>query len=340
MRAATLTDDGGLFVGEVTGPRPGPNEVLLRVDLAGVCGTDLNALAVGVPAGTVLGHEFTGTVIDLGADIGDQIAVGQRVAAVPARSCGQCAACVAGDLVHCPSARLVGNQIHALGGFAEQVVVGIDSVVPLPDSVSARAGALVEPLAVGLHIVRRSGLSAADNVLIVGAGPIGLTVTLWARHFGARRVVACDPASARREMALACGATDVLDPGGGSLGQAWRDLKLTVRPDLVVECTGRGEVLQPCLGILPRHGRLTISGLHTQPVPLDLSSAYFKELTVAFSSWYQRDEFVYTVEMLAAGRLDPSGLRTEVVGLAGLPAAFAAQRQPSAIGKLLVDPHA
>jgi 2-desacetyl-2-hydroxyethyl bacteriochlorophyllide A dehydrogenase len=340
VRAASLTDEGGLHLGEAPDPRPGANEVLVRVDLAGVCGTDLNALAAGIPAGTVLGHEFTGTVIGLGADVGDRIATGQRVVAVPCSSCGRCAECLGGDLIHCPSARLVGNQPHAPGGFAEQVVVGVDAVVALPDSVPAHTAALVEPLAVGLHVVQRAGVSARDRVLVVGAGPIGLTVAMWARHLGARRVVVSDPVPSRRDMALACGATEVLDPTGRSMGQAWRGLGTGARPDVVIECTGRGDVLQQCLGVLPRDGRLTVSGMHNRPVPLDLSPAYFKELTVAFSSWYRRDDFVYAVEMLAAGRLDPSGLRTEVVGLSALPAAFAAQKQPSAIGKLLVDPRA
>jgi (R,R)-butanediol dehydrogenase/meso-butanediol dehydrogenase/diacetyl reductase len=339
MRAATLTAEDALCVGEVSDPRPGPDEVLLRVDLAGVCGTDLNALAAGIAVGTVLGHEFTGTVIEAGAGVGDRIATGRRVVAMPTRSCGRCAACILGDLIHCASARLVGNQPDAPGGFAERVVVGIDSVIVLPDSVPARAAALVEPLAVALHIVRRSGLAGSDNVLVVGAGPIGLAVTLWARHLGAHRVVVSDPQAARRDMAVDCGATDVLDPGADSVGQAWRGLKLAVRPDLVIECTGRSAVLQQCLGVLPRLGRLTVSGMHSHPVPLDLTPAYFKELTVGFSSWYRREDFQYTVDMVATGRLDVSGVRTEVVGLSRLPEAFAAQRRPSAVAKLLVDPH-
>ena len=338
MRAAWLTDTGGLCVGEVDEPEPGPNELLLQVDLAGICGTDLNALAAGIQAGTVLGHEFTGTVISRGAEVDDRIALGQRVVALPTRSCGRCLACLTGDPIHCLSARLVGNQSDAPGGFAERVVVGMDAVLPLPDAVPASTAVLVEPLAVGRHIVRRSQLGASETVLVVGAGPIGLTVTLWARHLGARRVVVSDPVPARREMAVACGATQVLDPGRESVGRAWRSLALDVRPDLVIECTGRDEVLQQCLGVLPRHGRLTVGGMHSRPVPLDLAPAYFKELDIAFSSWYDRDDFGYTVDMLAGGRIDPSGLRTEVVGLSELPAAFAAQKQPSAVAKLLVDP--
>ena len=340
MRAASLTDAGGLSVGDVADPEPGPEELVVQVDLAGICGTDLNALAAGIPAGTVLGHEFTGTVIARGAEVGDRIPLAQRVVALPTRSCGRCRACLSGDLIHCPAARLVGNEGSAPGGLAERVVVGIDSVLPVPDAVPTSTAVLVEPLAVGRHIVRRSHLTSSDNVLVVGAGPIGLTVTLWARHLGARRIVVSDPVPARQEMALACGATEVLDPGPGSVGRAWRSLGLDVRPDLVIECTGRDDVLQQCLGVLPRSGRLTVSGMHSQPVPLDLTPAYFKELGIAFSSWYDRDDFAYTVDMLAAGRLDPSGLRTEVVGLAELPAAFAAQKRPSAVGKLLVDPRA
>lgn len=337
MRAARLAD-GGLALDDAPEPAPGPGEVLVQVALAGVCGTDLHAVEAGIEAGTVLGHEFTGSVLALGSGVAG-LTVGQRVVSLPVRSCGRCRACLTGDLLHCSSALLVGNQPEAPGAFAERVVVGAEAIVVLPDTVREQDAALAEPLAVALHVLRRAGASATDSVLVVGAGPIGLAVTLWLRHLGARRIVVSDPVAARREMARGCGATDVLDPAGGSVGSAWRGLGMP-RPDLVVECTGRDEVLQQCLDVLPRLGRLAVAGMHNSPTQVSFRGAFFKELSVVFASWYEKSDFEYTVELLADRRLDPAALRVDVVTLEQLPRTFETLREPGALGKVLVNPGA
>src|SRR5919202_5162720 len=202
MRALRWDGPGQVQVVDV--PRPQAQDGWTVVDIArtGVCGTDLHIYsghhARAVP-GLVLGHEMSGT---LATDAGD-LPKGTRVVVNPLLSCGHCATCLAGRPHTCANLRLLG--IDAPGGAAEQVAVPADSPVPLPADADLDAAAFAEPLAVAVRAVRRSRLALGEDVIVVGAGPVGLAVALSARQAGAASVLVVETAPARREVAAGLG---------------------------------------------------------------------------------------------------------------------------------------
>jgi (R,R)-butanediol dehydrogenase/meso-butanediol dehydrogenase/diacetyl reductase len=223
------------------------------------------------------------------------------------------------------------------GAFAERMVVSAHAALPV-DDLDQRTAVLVEPLAVACRAVRRARVGVGDRVLVVGGGPIGLAVTLWCRHAGAREVVVSDPSSGRRAMAEHCGASQAVDPTGTTARGAWRAAGMVTAPDVVIECVGRSPLVQECLDALGRHGRFLVAGLHTAPVEVTLRRAFFHEVEIGFSTWYEREEFAITIDALRSGALPIDGFVTSVVGLDDLPQTFELLRAPTDECKVAVDP--
>ncbi|HWS94275.1 MAG TPA: alcohol dehydrogenase catalytic domain-containing protein [Mycobacterium sp.] len=201
MRAAVTTEQHGFDVIEITDPTPGPDELVIRVVACGVCGSDIKAQPF-MPAGMVMGHEFGGEIVAVGSNA-DGWREGTNVAVMPVVSCGSCQYCTAGFVSHCAQARYIGMGPDG-GGFAEFAVVPARHAFALPDEMTNTYAALVEPFAVGLHGVHGAQLSPGEDVLVVGAGGVGLTTIAWARAKGARRITAVDP-----------------DPNGASRPLSW-----------------------------------------------------------------------------------------------------------------------
>jgi len=227
MRAAVLNDSHHLEVTQIADPSPGPGELVLEVTACGICGSDLK-LRPSMPAGIVMGHEFCGEIVATGADVDATWRVGRHVTALPLIGCGRCLACLAGEPAHCTSGDMVGVG-GSPGGFAEYVRVHQRETIGLPEQLDPALGALVEPLAVGLHAVERAHIRSGDKVLVVGAGPVGLSVLAWAARSGASEVVVSDSSAVRREAATQFGATHTVDPDSEPLEP---------RYDVVIECVG------------------------------------------------------------------------------------------------------
>jgi (R,R)-butanediol dehydrogenase / meso-butanediol dehydrogenase / diacetyl reductase len=327
MQAAVVTEGGSIEVERVDDPTPGAGELVVRVTSCGICGSDLKARPA-MPHGTVMGHEFCGEVVAVGSDTDGRWHEGMRAAVLPVFSCGTCRWCVAGDVAHCASARLIGLG-GGPGGFAEYATASADLAFAVPDSIAEDHGALVEPFAVGLHTVRVAGVAAGDDVLVLGAGPVGLTTARWAAEAGAASVVVADPVAARRAMGEAMGATRVLDPTADDIGQDF---------DVVIECVGKPGLLDTCIGAVATKGRIVIAGVCVEPDPYLPMMALLKELTVAFSVYYRPEDFEHVIEAFAAGRIDPAPLVTGTVGLDGVDLAFERLMHDPTDCKILVDP--
>ncbi len=238
MRAAVIENPGDpLVVTEICDPSPAAGELVLRVHSAGICGTDLHLSAppVSLPPGTVLGHEFAGEVVAVGPGV-EGWRVGDRACALPFISCGSCIVCLAGDGFACPHVRTIG-QGNLPGAHAELVRVGAKEAFQLPESLDYEAGALVEPLAVGLHALRTAALEPGDDVLVLGAGPIGLAAAVWARYLGAAEVVVADRLPARLALARAFGATSTVNATDDPTLAGVSDT-CDGPPDVVIECVG------------------------------------------------------------------------------------------------------
>lgn len=328
MRAAVVNAEKSFDIVEVPDPTPRPGELVLRVHACGICGSDLKAVA-NMPTGLVMGHEFCGSVVATGAGA-EGWAEGTRVAALPLIGCGGCVPCLTGDVAHCATVDMIGVG-GSSGGYAEYVRVSAREALVLPEAVPFDQGALVEPLAVGLHAVARAQLQPGDDVLVIGAGPVGLAVALWARQSGASRVVVSDPVAHRRASALRLGATDAVDPDAGGPEGLF---------GVVFECVGTPGMIATALSSAAVHGRVIIAGVCTKPDTFVPVLALMKELTVHFVVYYRRQDFAVTVDHLAQGRLPLDGFVTGAVGLDGFADAFTALKHPTEQCKVLVHPNA
>ncbi|QXJ24293.1 2,3-butanediol dehydrogenase [Actinomadura graeca] len=262
MKAAVWYRARDVRVEDVPSAAPGPGEVAVTVAYCGICGSDLHEYADGphaIPVGTphpesgraaplTLGHEFSGTVAEVGPGV-TGFSPGDRVAVEPHYRCGDCARCRAGEYNLCRHFGFAG--LMGDGGLAERAVVPSYMLHRLPDGVSLDQAALFEPAAVALHSIRRSGLRDGESVAVVGLGPIGLLVVRLAARYGAGRIVASDPSGARRDLALRLGATEVVDAGALPAGEA----------DVAFEAVGTEGTLRDCLGATRRGGRVVLVGL-------------------------------------------------------------------------------
>lgn len=330
MRAACLYGSE-LRIEDRPAPTPAPGEVLVAVDHAGICGSDLAAHTYGLAEGFVLGHEISGAIVDVGAGV-DRRRVGERVAVLPVIGCGDCGPCRSGQPTHCRTYRALG--ITAPGGFADLVVAGGRETFRLPDHLGHDLGALVEPLAIGLHTVRRARLNGLERILVQGAGPIGLAVTAWLAARGVRGLVVSDPVGARRELALRCGAHAVIDPVTDDVTRAFR-AESGRKPEVIFDCAGGR--LGEAVGLAGRDALIVVAGYHSQHVPVDTQLALVKELDVIFTSWYTSDEFTYTLDTVARDGLAVEAMITHRIGLDDLPGMYDALKHPNDQGKVVIE---
>ncbi len=335
MKAAVTTVDGGregfpgFEVVEVPDPVPGPGQLVIRVTACGVCGSDIKARPFA-PAGMVMGHELGGEVVAVGPGA-DGRRVGANVAVLPVISCGSCRYCQAGLVSHCPEASYIG--MGPAGGFAEYAAVPACHCFALPAEVPAAYSALVEPFAVGLHGVHSAEVGPGDDVLILGAGGVGLTTLSWALRMGAGRVTVADPDPQRRNSATSMGATDALE----SVSEAQSDVQAGAY-DAVVECVGRPELVQASQPALRPRGRLVVAGACAEPTTIEPITALLKELTVRYSVAYSTDEFREVLAAFGDGVIDPSPMVGPKFGLEHITKAFDAVREARVQGRVSVTP--
>ena len=337
MRAAVLNEEKTFDIVEHPDPTPGPSDLVLRVEACGICGSDLKA-AANMRVGLVMGHEFCGEIVAVGRDAAGSWKVGDRVASLPLIGCGSCLACLEGDVVHCVEGADAIGVGGSGGAYAEYIKVGSRETFHLPDSFGHGDGALVEPLAVGLHAVDRAQLRRGDNVLILGGGPVGMAVTLWARHFGAREIVVSDPVAARRDQCGLLGATGGIDPTKTESVRDSFKRSLGGLPDVVFECVGVPGMVQASIDAAAVHGKVVIVGVCSKTDPFVPIVALMKELTMHFVVYYRSADYRYTIDMLHAGRLDAMPMVSERIDLDAFPAMFEALKHPTTQCKVLVVP--
>ena len=339
MKAAVFREPGTpLSIETVADPTPREGEAIIRVKHCGVCGTDLHATEQHGRAGAggmVMGHEFAGEIVALGKGV-DGWKTGDRLCALPFIGCGKCSACFQGKPWQCATKQIIGLG-EVTGGFAEYTRVHLNEAVRLPQSVSWKEGALVEPLAVSLHGVRgiKNGL-AGKNVLVIGAGPIGLTTILWCSFFGARHVIVSELDEGRGQMALKYGATGLVD-ARSDVAEQFRALT-GGEPELIMECVGLPGMIAKCIELAPYGGEIVVVGFCMKPDNFMPAIAMAKELSIKFVIAQDKSDFQFVVDMIAADRIDVEHLITDVLSFEQFPAAFEALRTPTSQCKILLAP--
>jgi (R,R)-butanediol dehydrogenase/meso-butanediol dehydrogenase/diacetyl reductase len=333
MRAVVSRTPGELVVEDVPEPKPAPGQAVLRVLACGICGSDLHLHQHGLlPAGAIMGHEFCGEVVEAAG----ALKAGERVCAIPNLSCGACERCRSGLGAYCATQVPIGLGAPN-GAFAEYVAIAAHEAVRVPSGVATDLAALTEPLAVGVHAVNAGRLRRGERCLVIGAGPIGLAITLWARHFGAREVIVSERAAGRRALAERLGATRVVDPQREDLAGVLERVA-PGGPDVVFEAVGAPGLIEDCVNRVRFRGRVVVAGVCVGADALTPLAGIMKEASLQFVLAYEKDDFTYTLDMLAQERIDPSPLVTDRVGLEGVPAAFAALATPLGQAKVLACP--
>lgn len=340
MRAAVFKEMGKpLAIEAIADLEPGPSQLILKVKNCGICGSDLHmtepSSVMPLPPGSVMGHEFAGEVVEVGSAVKHLWRPGDRVAGFPFMCCGEVSPCANfGGRGVCGKGISIGlGQSH--GAYAEYVKIGGWSGHRLPDSVSFREGALVEPLAVGLHAVDKAKMQRGATVLVIGAGPVGLAVMLWANFLGARHVIVSERAEVRRAAAAKFGATDAIDPNQPLTPQV--EKIAGTGPDIIFECVGAPGLINATMMDAPRGARIVIAGVCQQPDTIMPLMGIMKELELQFVLGYRPEDFDYVIQMIASDRVDVSHMITDIVDLDGLPSAFEALRKPTRQCKVMLE---
>ena len=312
MRALVWHGPNRMTVDEVPEPRAQAGEVVVRSEAAGICGSEvegyLGMMSNRVPP-LVMGHEFAGTVTEVGAGV-DPSWLGKRAAINPIVGCGRCPYCVRGDRNLCPDRYLLGVTVP--GGFAGTVAVPARCLFEMPAGMDARLGALVEPLANGVHAIRKGAPEGATSAVVIGAGTIGLGCMQAALLHGIELVTVLERHPTRREHALRLGAHEAFESGD--------ELKPGV--DLVVDAAGADATRLLAIDLLNPAGTAVFIGLHSDQTPLPWHRIIRGNHTVKGVFGYSDADFQQALDWLAGGRAGIGELK-EVLPLDEGPAAFA-----------------
>lgn len=335
MQAVVFAGEGQLEVREL--PRPGvegPDDVIIRVAANGICGSDLRALStppqmVYEPE-VVIGHEFVGEIAEVGAEVTD-LAIGDRVTAVPNINCQVCWYCRSGHLNLCENFVHIGSMRN--GGAAEYVSVPQRLVVPIPDGLSDRMATLTEPLACVLNGTRAAAVHPGETVLVLGGGPIGLLYTMIFKAAGAR-VVVSEPSEHRARLAAAVGADVVLDPGDGDIPAATRELTDGRGADVCVESVGM--LLGDAIRAARKGGKVLVFGVNERAVAeFAVTEIVYSELHL-HGVYIAKGTFPLAVELLTRNEIGFDRLLTHDFGFADAMQAVETTRSGEAVKTLLV----
>lgn len=334
MKAVVLSGPNVFGPMEVPVPEIGGDELLLKMERAAICGTDIRILegkkTKDVRYPSVIGHEMAGTV----AKVGERVkgyAEGERVSIANLIPCGHCHSCLGGRENACVNRTAIGYQYD--GGFEEYVripaeLIRAGNVVKLPERVSFTAGALIEPLACCIRGMRNAGTGFGDAVLIVGAGPIGLMHLQLSRIAGARKVIVSEPNEFRRGMAAALGADVVVDSANESLEEVVKRETGGVGADVVLLAIGIPALVNGLLKLCRKGGALCLfagfSGDGECTVSANL--IHYNEIHVCGSTAYTRADYLAAAEMVKTGRIDLDRLATDVFPLEDFQKAYEASK--------------
>jgi (R,R)-butanediol dehydrogenase/meso-butanediol dehydrogenase/diacetyl reductase len=301
MPAAVYVGDGIIEVHEIDVPALGASDVLVEVSHCGICGTDLHlVLERYARPGSVLGHEWAGTVAATGRDV-DGWEVGARVVVNPVAGCGSCRACRHGRPSVCLRREPPDLLDFSRGAFSRYKCAPADRLVRLPDTLSTRVAALAEPTAIAIHTVNLAGVTPDDRVLVTGAGPVGLLTTAVLRARGVHDITVSEPSGIRRERALAVGAKDVVRPealGHGPMGRP------VASPFAVAfECSGHAIAAESALDQLDYAGTLVFIGTGRESPRVNHNRVIVLELTLIGAYNYDSDGFLSALDLLASGAL-------------------------------------
>ncbi len=335
MKAAVIAENGKFVVQEAPTPQPGSGQVLIKVICCGICGSDLiiPKLKNGCPVGATPGHEWVGTIIELGTGV-TRWKVGDRVVMRGYPGGEEPGPEMMQQLLQDPTMLVGQHPAFRAGGFAEYLVWPASRLARVPDTVSDEEATMTDPLGVSLHAVRTSGLKLGDSAVIIGAGAIGLCALLGARVAGAGRVFVTELIGARKKTAAELGADEVFDPSE-------KDVRLPILQatkggaDVVFDCVGSSATIQQSVDMVRTGGKVVLVGLTIRPVQIMPLVWFAKAVHYQVPSGGAGSQ---ALDLLEQGRLNTKPMITHRVPLADIQQAFEGLLKPSDQIKILVYP--
>jgi len=338
MIRVVLEGPNRVSVQEVPTPSPGPSEVLISVKACGICGSDVSAYQGKHPFvryPVVQGHEFSGEIAGLGESV-DQLKKGDKVVVEPSLTCGTCYHCKTGRYNVCNELAVLGFQ--ADGAMAEYFVANSEKTYRIPPEISFEDAALVEPAAVALHAVRGSNLRVGDNVLIIGAGTIGLMLLQCCKAAGASSTIVTDLIDFRLDIARRLGADYTmnvkdLDPVAAIRSEFGRDWV-----DVVFEASGSMSAMNQAIEVVRKGSEIVVVGIPPKEVSTEIALIQDRELLVKGSLMYSSRDYSRVIEMMARGKIGSSGMITHRFSLRDLYKAYQTiEEQPERVLKVMIQ---
>lgn len=319
-------------------PVPKDYQVRIKVKACGICGSDIHAAeADWTPSNIVMGHEFSGVIDAVGSKV-TKWKLGDSVVPLAQISCGECRFCKDGISSECIALESIDYNPKYNGAYAEYCLVGEGDCLGMPSTISYAEAAAVEPLAVGLDAIRRAKVSASDSILIIGAGPIGLTITQWAKFVGARNVIVSELNPVRLAKASEMGATGVID-ASKSLDPVASFEALTGRkPTIIVEAVGIPGMIQKCIEMAEPNSRIIVVGVCQSTDTFEPLQCILKSLQLVFCYGYTTADYTYILDMLDTKRISALPLISDEISLSELPLVFEKMKTPKGEIKVIVAP--
>jgi len=351
--------DNKIVVDTVPDPTPGPGQVLVKTLACGICGSDLHMLqhadrmlemgersgfsmGMDIKKDVVMGHEFCAEVLDYGVGTTKTHKPGTRVCSFPVALDGN-------------NVQTVGYSNNAPGGYGELMVLTEQLIIPVPNGLKTEFAALTEPMAVGEHAVVKANVEKGDLPLVIGCGPVGLSVIAGLKRRGVGPVIAADFSPKRRELAEKVGADIIIDPASDSPYKRWEDIATPegydpknlmtmlgmgpqLRPGVFFECVGVPGVIQQLMEGAPRGGRIIVAGVCMEKDHVEPIFGINKELNVQYVLGYSPEEFAATLHNIAEGVVEVESIVTSKIGVDEVPGAFTELGNPDRHAKIIVEP--
>jgi len=318
-------------------PAPGSDELLIAVACVGICGSDLHAYHGRHPfiqLPVVPGHEFAGTVVEVGSQVRD-FSPGQRVTVEPSLVCGRCYNCTHGRYNICERLQVIGCQ--TTGAMGEYLAVPATKALLLPDTVTWDQACLVEPLAVGVHAVGVARLQPGANILILGAGTIGLMTLQAAKAAGVGQVMITDLIQERLSLALDLGADYAVNPAQTDLASALAEAFGPQGADAIIECVGVAATARDAIRVARKGTRIVLAGVFEGEVPLPLGLIQDRELELVGTLMYVGGDFATALKLIEEGQARVEPLISHRFPLSQAAQAFATADERGRALKVLIE---
>src|ERR1700712_3044294 len=328
----------GLWLQDVPEPECGINDVLIRIDRTGICGTDLHIYKWDawaqktIPVPMVVGHEFVGEIVEVGENVNDFFP-GEIVSGEGHVVCGRCRNCLAGRRHLC--AHTMGVGVNRNGAFAEFIVLPMSNIWQHSPGISLEIASIFDPLGNAVHTALAFPVLGED-VLVTGAGPIGIMAAAVARHAGARHVVISDPNEYRRKLAEKVGVTLAVDPRATPLKQIQQQLNMQEGFDVGLEMSGNPGAFRDMLANMSHGAKIAMLGIPSEDISIDWNQVVFNQLTIRGIYGREMYETWYKMTVMLQSGLDISGVITHRMNWRDYEEGFAAMRSGNS-GKVILD---